>query len=55
MANPYRVNTIFVFVPKVLEDSNLGLELANAFGVFKLTRYSMCGCFLTCTIGVRLL
>ena len=34
MANPFRVKTHFdVMVPKVLASSNLGLKLANAFGV----------------------
>jgi len=34
LANPFRVKTLFdVMVPKVLASSNLGLKLANAFGV----------------------
>jgi|GEM_PF-6164208 len=36
-------NAILEFVPRVLEDSNPGLKLANAFGVFfKLNHYHYC-------------
>jgi hypothetical protein len=36
-ANPFRVEYIFVVsIPRVLADSNPGLKLANAFGVFML-------------------
>jgi len=40
-ANPFRVRTpLDVMVPKVLASSNLGLKLANAFGVFKSNQVS---------------
>jgi hypothetical protein len=33
----FRVKNYFLVIPRVLEDSNRGLKLANAFGVIKLT------------------
>jgi hypothetical protein len=33
LANPFRVTSFFIIDPKVLASSNLGLKLANAFGV----------------------